>query len=810
MGLSKTKRILNLFLASPNDVAEERASAEEIVANLNKTIGRRLAWQIDLYKWEDTTPGYGRPQAKINAAVDGCQLFIGLLHERWGQPTGGFSCGFEEEYERAKTRRKNEGEPEIWLFFKAVLPERLVDPGPQLAKVLEFRKTQTSLSEVLYKEIKDSTHWRTELQTSLADYVLGLALDTLTLPESPTATPTVASPAGSSTEVNPSEVSSRSGALSGSLQQLSNLSGLLSQLVESGELEFSSQDSKTFSEVDVARIYLLAWTWMSTRFTADVLGTHEINLIYKHRDKILPTGRERFELMRAGVLDDADLKPSWFWNRKWPAQGVINLLVYAAGYDRNPSLRSRALDVLRLATVELPRESWQDLPLSDDDTRVRFAAYEYLASLRNPDAVSFLEEIADKEEDPSFAKAARDSALKLKLKLDPDKGVSDLITHPDRISDTILAEAKVVIPRTSSQTLLKGIGSSNNAIHTECVKELARRSELSQSMAESLTKDSSPEIRALAFSRLAELGVHLDATKTREEIAPSGLAGLGGIDVDAIVLRILSSLPDEQLLAALDWYSLDGPVAYKCLATERFHLISDQIRTDISQGFARLKEAADRFFKTDMGAAADSFIQKWDEGGLNRFIRSRFLEAAAAGIAAHATPADVTLARQWLLPQEEKTTKAALDIISRFGDASDVERLLRLAKDGHDEISAQAAMVALKLSPTPMELARELVNASVPEVIKAAFRWLLNQPLEETKLFFLDQLAEPKDANRERAVLCLSKKINQDELEKILEDYLAKDTYFYNVVCWLDRILFSPAPLREMFLRELEQVLRET
>src|SRR5579863_6563744 len=116
----RIRRILNVFLSSPSDVADERGIAEEVVAGINKTIGRRLGWHVDLFKWEDTSPGFGRPQSKINNAVDNCHLFIGLLHERWGQPTGGFSSGFEEEYERARDRRKNQGEPEIWLFFKAV------------------------------------------------------------------------------------------------------------------------------------------------------------------------------------------------------------------------------------------------------------------------------------------------------------------------------------------------------------------------------------------------------------------------------------------------------------------------------------------------------------------------------------------------------------------------------------------------------------------------------------------------------------------------------------------------------------------
>jgi hypothetical protein len=111
-------RILKVFLASPGDVKLERVAAEELVNEMNKYL-RALGWQIALYMWEDVVPGFGRPQEIINASVDECDVFLGLLWEKWGQQTGKYSSGFEEEFERALKRRKDSGQPEIWLVFKA-------------------------------------------------------------------------------------------------------------------------------------------------------------------------------------------------------------------------------------------------------------------------------------------------------------------------------------------------------------------------------------------------------------------------------------------------------------------------------------------------------------------------------------------------------------------------------------------------------------------------------------------------------------------------------------------------------------------
>jgi hypothetical protein len=43
------------------------------------------------------------------------------------------------------------------------------------------------------------------------------------------------------------------------------------------------------------------------------------------------------------------------------------------------------------------------------------------------------------------------------------------------------------------------------------------------------------------------------------------------------------------------------------------------------------------------------------------------------------------------------------------------------------------------------------------------------------------------------------------EVEQFLKEYLGRETYYYNIVTWLDRLLYSPMPLRDMFTQELKQ-----
>src|SRR5581483_8053715 len=172
-----TRHVLQVFLASPGDLADERLTARIVVDAINHGVARELGWQVDLVGWEETLPGYSRPQERINAEVDACDLFVGLLYERWGTPTGEFSSGFEEEFERARSRREASGQvPEIWLFFKAMEPKLARDPGDDAKRVLAFRAKTVAEKKLLYREFRTTTDWERVFWSDLSTELTRRAL----------------------------------------------------------------------------------------------------------------------------------------------------------------------------------------------------------------------------------------------------------------------------------------------------------------------------------------------------------------------------------------------------------------------------------------------------------------------------------------------------------------------------------------------------------------------------------------------------------------------------------------------------------
>lgn len=143
---------LRVFLASPAGLSVERDLVEEVASTLNASISDHLDANISVRRYEQLTAQPGRPQDKINEWVDGCDVVIAIVHRRWGSPAGSeYETGFQEEFERAFDRYRKTGSPLVALYFKEVDAPSLQDPGPQLARVVEFRRDIEKNHRALYQ-----------------------------------------------------------------------------------------------------------------------------------------------------------------------------------------------------------------------------------------------------------------------------------------------------------------------------------------------------------------------------------------------------------------------------------------------------------------------------------------------------------------------------------------------------------------------------------------------------------------------------------------------------------------------------------
>ncbi len=802
----QVRRVLSVFLASPNDVVDERLLAREAVDFVNRLAGPQLGWYVELVVWEDTPPAFKRPQTVINKGVDTCDLFVGILWERWGQPTGEYSSGFEEEFQRARRRHVETGSPEIWLFFCRVDPKKIADPGDQLKLVLAFKREQIERRELLFKEYESPEEWRLKFIESLLKYLFEQTPVPRVLEvaaEEPVAAARGAGVIEPLSEASPS--------VSGSSPQLRETLDQLSDLVARPEFHSSARSLTSLNDFHVARLNLLAISLMTQIDGRVLLDVMTANRLYSYYKDVQPTPAERNLILRTLVADRNDLVPGWFWLRTMQPGVIERLLFHYAETDSSVSVRSRALLLLGKLGVHPQGDAAQQKKFfaklaRHEDATIRLSALDYYAAIGTLDDLEIVEQGLNDR-----AAAVRDAAARARFRilLRHDVGRSlELFASGDRAADGTQLQPHAA--RLRDKELQDALTSENAQARRFAAEELKRRGELTEDRARALTRDPSPLVRAVGFEDLIDRGVPV----TPEEIdnafkaagAPTLLGGLSGdrVDIDGLLFKIYATYSPERLEKELHPLALHGVIAYRVLALRHFDKVSVRLRRDLGDELTAFDEEGERRIREELGEIG---VRMWRQAtertpNLREFTRQMFLTVALEGLVEKGTADDVGFARKHITASHYYLQLQAVRLIHRFGEATDLDVLLPLATGSYGEVRRIATEAALKLSPGLAGAAATLFESDDPYLVGLALKVVADVPPAEAEGIVDGLLESEKEAVRVKAVAYLLRKLSVHEVERFLGDYL-EPPYYYNVACWLDRLLFAPAPLVELFREEL-------
>jgi hypothetical protein len=138
-------RVLSVFVASPDDVAEERNTLAKLLADINDVLAylapeKQLSLELVRYETH-SYPDIGAPQEVINREIPvSYDIFIGIMWQRAGTPTATAPSGTIEEFNRACERRKQGSLPRIMFYFcDQPIPVPTATEMQQLADVVKFR-----------------------------------------------------------------------------------------------------------------------------------------------------------------------------------------------------------------------------------------------------------------------------------------------------------------------------------------------------------------------------------------------------------------------------------------------------------------------------------------------------------------------------------------------------------------------------------------------------------------------------------------------------------------------------------------------
>jgi len=138
-------RVLNVFLASPSDVVEERQALARLVRDINDVLAflapeRRLSLELVQYETH-AYPDIGQPQEVINRQIPlDYDIFVGVMWRRCGTRTASSPSGTIEEFRRACEKRRHGQLPRIMFYFcEQLIPIPDATELEQLKEVVSFR-----------------------------------------------------------------------------------------------------------------------------------------------------------------------------------------------------------------------------------------------------------------------------------------------------------------------------------------------------------------------------------------------------------------------------------------------------------------------------------------------------------------------------------------------------------------------------------------------------------------------------------------------------------------------------------------------
>lgn len=756
--MSAVTRELLVFVASPGDCEDERVVVRDTAESVNYAISEQLGIRLRVEGWETVAPDFGRPQDRINPLVDKCDVFVGLLGDRWGSSTGSHTSGFQEEFERAVERRTSYDVPHVAIFFRHQLPQMLADPGPELEKVLDFKRRIEQEHVLLYGSFSDSS----DLERQLWRLFTRLLTD-----------------AAAPSQLNATERSSAGAAPPGEGTvgdfDGSELDEARAQIAVTTDIVTQLARGTPTGVLDSDRFLLIA---LGLNNDGGFIPTHVANRLYARRHELALSIVEH-EIWLRSLL--ADVGSSTDRNmRIVPGWGILSIgeeELLELLEDQDETVIKGVFSTLGRLSLR-PAKLWGD---DDNDVAVCATRWEfglqrfgtlrvveaYLADQASEGDIPLLEHLA--------AASQSDGVRQLRNALSGD---------PAAMAEAVASRS--LEPAWKTVVLTSRLSSAAD----EIVRTLA------------IGKNTPETLRRLAANELHARGLVTDAM-LRSLISFASLVE----DVFRWVEDDASPVTAERVGQAVTGLE-DVPhrLEYR-QRTEAGTRSVDELLTRLEAGDdaagawealgwkadPRLIERAREVFDTDGEAVVSelrSYLERDQRFDLIEFVHANARKAALRILVSQNPIPSADRARLWkeLDRGSLYTKQECLMWLANGAISDDAEGLLAHLSEAYTETASVVVSAILRIGSR--DHVRQLLQAGDDAHVVRAVRALGEDPaapIAELRKY----LHSPNAAARMAALEQIMEQSSEAELNRLLEEYQREESYYYNVVCELDWQLFA-------------------
>lgn len=191
------------------------------------------------------------------------------------------------------------------------------------------------------------------------------------------------------------------------------------------------------------------------------------------------------------------------------------------------------------------------------------------------------------------------------------------------------------------------------------------------------------------------------------------------------------------------------------------------------------------------------------------FTLKQFIVSALSILISRGGYEALAYARKYANIDDADIKNCVVQIIANYGTSEDVPTLLKIAFDSYGSTKIEATKQSLIYSNFNKEIIQQFISSGDKDIVKACLYYSLSvkesSMLENAK----DLLMHKTEDIRIYALSYLANKLSDEKLSELLNNYLAGTIYYYNVVCWLDRILFAPSIIRRFYRKNLLNKIKE-
>lgn len=770
--MSSSTSEFEVFVASPSDVADERAIVAAAVEDVNIALRSKFGVRLVATGWEQVSPGAGRPQARINPLVDRCDVFIGIIGRTLGSATGEFESGLIEEYSRIRKRVENEQFEHVALFFLDSPDHRRSRTTKEIKRVLDFQAGVKSRREALYELFTDGSMLRAQLTKYLFEFALSRLPD-------------------SSTEVQ--------GALNASASVSTELS-TASEPLGSSQLQivglFKSFESLVRREhadepVDAERLLLFALVMQLDE--SNLLPVRPSNALFQRRSNLILSGGERRLWLRTMASETGSaingytvgsVVPGWFVQRSNSAADWIevsdDLLELMETGDFN--MVAGAAQVLGEGGLR-PSRLWDEAEVGDSES----PWLKVLASNANLVPLCRYLIAVSRASDAPFIRA-RISSLPPETQT-PIAAIAGWLDGDAAELDVLLSVAVNVIVHSWAPSLLEGQMSGLSTASLENVVTWAKEPRIEIEAIVELTRRAEGTSTILERLRKKDVDISQDALRA---LAKSGASLTPLLDE---VVKIKDEEERDKTLAKI--------VAHSMSLDDVLDMVGSTLEESTSWGLRQWRMTAATRDPRLVGVAryvldtdAAQFVGHFDPDQYKILVEAHGATARAEALAIlGAAPSSLNIAgdRQYARAEVEKDSLWSIELSIRalleLGTKADagfaldaINKNFRLRSDG------QLLQRALEVSGG--DLAQTMIKSENEDETEVAARHIagLSHRLKDLEDLLYHEHARVRLIAVERAIAIAPDK----DLEALLDSYPNGRYYYYNVMAALDRYLYAP------------------